>query len=275
MKLIYYLVIIIIIILQNILIRNMLIKNNYVHENKRMLAMNGINCQYYISYAHHYNLFILFKYLTNILNENNIDYTITCGTLLGYYRHNNSFIPWDDDIDICVVEKDLNKLKQIMKKVVQNDTYCFNDSPYGKDTFYQFSLNPVNIKTIISDCNIVIDIFIINNKTNENIYTYYDIVKTYFPNEYYLKDELYPLRTGTFKLYLPNGTIGDEILIKLPNKSRSYLDRSYSDWETKKVYSPHNIYYKFLFNKLIPYDQFNLSIFKTLIKKLFSSNELE
>lgn len=273
MKLIYYLVIIIIIIIQNIIIRNMLIKNNHIHENERMLAMNGINCQYYISYAHHYNLFNLFKYLTNILNENNIDYIISCGTLLGYCRHNNGFIPWDDDIDICVVEKDLGKLKELMKEVVKNDEYCFNDSPYGKDTFYQFSLNPVNIKSVISDCNIVIDVFIINNNNNENIYTYYDIVTTYFPNEYYRKDELYPLRGGNFKLYLPNGAVGEEISIKLPNKPHAYLDRSYTDWRTKKVYSPHNIYYKFLFNKLIPYDQFNFSIFTTLIKKIFPYTE--
>ena len=86
--------------------------------------MNGINCKYYINFAHHYNLFVLFKTLTNILNKNKIDYIICCGTLIGYHRHNNSFIPWDDDIDICVVEKDRSKMIKVMEEFMKINKDC-------------------------------------------------------------------------------------------------------------------------------------------------------
>ena len=265
-------VIIVIVILLTMLFRYMLIKNIFINENKRMLAMNGINCQYYITFAHHFNLFNLFKKLITILNDNNIDYIITCGTLLGYCRHNNGFIPWDDDIDICVFEKDLEKLKSIMYHIVKEKKYSFKNSPYGKNTFYQFSSNLINMKTLVS--NIFIDIFIINNNINDNKYKYYDTLDKYFPNEYYMKDELYPLQNGYFTLYAPDGTIYEKILIKLPNKPIEYLTRTYTDWKIKKVYSPHSIYNMFLFNKLIPYEYLKI-IANNFVEKNYTNIKID
>ena len=267
-------IVIIIIILQNTLIRNMIINNNHTNENNRMLAMNGINSQYYISFAHHYNIFSLFKVLTKILNENNIDYIITCGTLLGYCRHNNGFIPWDDDIDICIIEKDLPKFKKVMKSFVKkNNKYHFNKTlNYG---LYLFSTSYISDINLLTRNEIFIDIFIINNKDDENKYTYdNDRLKQTLSNEYYNTTELYPLQNGFFKLYSPDGTIYDEILIKIPNKPHLYLDRAYTNWQEKKVYRPHSFYNQFIFNKFIPIDQFK-SIIKNINLKTLNLKKIK
>jgi 2-C-methyl-D-erythritol 4-phosphate cytidylyltransferase len=57
----------------------------------------------------------LLKETIDILNENNINYFIISGTLLGYIRHNN-IIPWDDDIDLIVDKKILLFLDIIRQK---------------------------------------------------------------------------------------------------------------------------------------------------------------
>ena len=46
------------------------------------------------------------------MTQNQITYWATGGTLLGAVR-NGGLIPWDDDIDVCILEGDEEKLKQL------------------------------------------------------------------------------------------------------------------------------------------------------------------
>jgi len=49
-----------------------------------------------------------------ICNKHNIPYWIEGGTLLGARRH-GGFIPWDDDLDVQVFQKDFKRLQKVLQ----------------------------------------------------------------------------------------------------------------------------------------------------------------
>lgn len=56
----------------------------------------------------------MLKFIDAVCKENNIEYWIDYGTLLGAARH-GGFIPWDDDTDICMTIENLKKFRKVMQ----------------------------------------------------------------------------------------------------------------------------------------------------------------
>lgn len=54
----------------------------------------------------------LLQEFSRICKENNLKWRVEGGTLLGAIRH-NGFIPWDDDVDICMFRDDYEKLLEL------------------------------------------------------------------------------------------------------------------------------------------------------------------
>lgn len=75
------------------------------------------------------------KEVIRICEENDIRYYAFYGTQLGAVRH-QGFIPWDDDVDICMSRKDYNKFLAIAPEKLSEgyrlETYanCQNDEVY-------------------------------------------------------------------------------------------------------------------------------------------------
>ena len=53
-------------------------------------------------------------YIDKVCTEQNIDWRLDCGNILGAVRH-GGFIPWDDDIDIVLVPKEHKRLVAYLK----------------------------------------------------------------------------------------------------------------------------------------------------------------
>jgi len=151
----------------------------------------------------------IYSYLKIILNcftKSNIPFWIIGGTTLGSVRH-GEMIPWDDDADIGVFEKDMEKVLSI-NKVINNFGYeivphwrIFKFRKIGQE--YPF----VDIFCYFED--------------NGTYYMNHIELRNMWKNEYYKYDELFPLKLYKFgNLNLPG-----------PNYPVDYLDRMYPKWQ--------------------------------------------
>lgn len=143
------------------------------------------------------DLYRLIKFVHDLLTKAGITYWITGGTLLGAVRH-TGLIPWDDDADICILKKDLPKLKKLIKPLADLDV----DLSFGDGNWYIGH----------NQADLGMDIFIM--ETLKKRTTFSDKgwrqnevggVKCYFLNEHLFP--LLPVKFGNFYVFAPNNSM--------------------------------------------------------------------
>lgn len=79
------------------------------------------------------------KTVDEICKKNNIDYFIISGTLMGAIRH-GGYIPWDDDVDICMLRRDYQKFIKVAPNEVPEGYFIRNmhTDPTYRDCFTRF-----------------------------------------------------------------------------------------------------------------------------------------
>lgn len=106
----------------------------------------------------------ILKSFIHICEQNNLNYYLAGGTLLGAVRH-KGFIPWDDDIDILMPREDYEKLSKLANKINTSNRYRLISSELG--TFDSPCAKMLDLNTKIeseyleesTDSHIWIDIF--------------------------------------------------------------------------------------------------------------------
>lgn len=115
----------------------------------------------------------ILDYVVKICEDNNLEYFLIGGTLLGAVRH-QGYIPWDDDLDIAMPRKDYEKFIKIFLNL-DNSKYTLesgeNSKVYwlpflkvrNKNTIYQESV----LKNYQGELGIWLDIFPLDNADKE------------------------------------------------------------------------------------------------------------
>lgn len=150
------------------------------------------------------------KMWDDLAKKYNITYFITCGTLLGSVR-GKDLIPWDNDIDICILAEDHPKVEKLQKDL-ENSDYTVNFS--GAQRFY-------------NNKKIWIDLYFIEKVNDRYQYTE-DWARERWPKEYYMEEEIFPLTSYRLgELELPG-----------PNQHLPYLERVYGkNWKIPQITS--------------------------------------
>ncbi len=74
------------------------------------------------------------KKFDEICREKNIPYWLDFGTLLGALRH-KGFIPWDDDVDVSMLKKDIDRLLPILEEAYKNTDFIIRKKARKANNF--------------------------------------------------------------------------------------------------------------------------------------------
>lgn len=105
----------------------------------------------------------ILSFVDEVMKKNGISYWLNAGTLLGCVRH-KGYIPWDDDIDICMLRNDYERFAELINN--ENSYYKVLDMHKTDGYYYLFS-KVVDTRTHIiekdlkeiSEMGIYIDVF--------------------------------------------------------------------------------------------------------------------
>lgn len=171
-------------------------------------------------------LLMILKDIDLLFRENNIPYFLDGGTALGAVRH-KGFIPWDDDLDICILPEYYQQFVRVCREKLDKEKYSFEEGE--KDwplPFSKIKLNGTYIDEIDAyptvNKGIYIDIFCADYARKSKIGKFWQ----------FALGRLYVACFLAKKPYRPN-SFSKKILISLArqiNKSQNLYD-----WIRKQV----------------------------------------
>lgn len=108
----------------------------------------------------------ILKVFDSFCKEHNLRYSLVFGTLLGAVRH-KGFIPWDDDLDVCMPRNDYNKFLDLWESDVNTKGYIIqnkDNSPLFTQSFTKIRKNNTTFIEIESEIGcyhhgVFIDVF--------------------------------------------------------------------------------------------------------------------
>ena len=112
------------------------------------------------------------SYIKAICDEHQIEWGLCGGSALGALRH-KGFIPWDDDIDICMTRRNFNKFKEVFNHQPQSRYELL--IPGDREYYYHFPrvFDTKTLLTNIQSCGrgtgVFIDVFIVEDMYDSSL----------------------------------------------------------------------------------------------------------
>lgn len=175
----------------------------------------------------------MFRKFNGICRKHNIKYWCIGGTLIGTLRH-KGWIPFDADMDICMLEEDYAKLQSVIQDELKDTRYMFQDK--SVDTNYTSNIGKIRFLDAIylnykdnkvSHHGLQIDIFVVTNKNGIIKGTIEDKFSSI---EY---DMIFPLKELKF----------EDIDVYVPNQYKEYSKKAWGEYPPpmlpKEQQNPH------------------------------------
>lgn len=178
------------------------------------------------------------KAVAKVLEEAQIPYWVDCGTCLGVYRHGGN-IPWDNDIDIAILEPDSENVKRALNKLNPEEFAILDWSSRDKpNTLF---------KVYVKGTDALVDIYHyrIDPKDQSIIYILSNEDNIFMSDSWRERELLYtkpiphnvvfPLKKGTY----------DGIDVLVPNDIVAYLQSRYGEnLDPIMIYNPETDSYE-------------------------------
>ena len=92
---------------------------------------------------YHEALMEMLEDVLNVLEQQHITYFIDGGTLLGAIRHQD-IIPWDDDMDLCFMIQDYDKIMNVFEAMLDQNKYIAQS--FEKDAYYDVTQPMIKVR---------------------------------------------------------------------------------------------------------------------------------
>lgn len=201
------------------------------------------------------------KEVLDLFHKDNLTYWIIGGTLLGSVRDQGP-IPWDDDLDLCIMDSDLEKFFSLKNKIIEHDLKIFTE-PFLFKLYYKDG-KPVPNKEFNYP---FIDVFIFHEINDslvlKDIFTNKSANNGYFKQSFFRKKDVFPLKRYAY----------EDFYIYGPHNPYEFLNRTFINWTNIGSSNRHFKNRAIDKPKLFPIFYFNKSISKTFLW-LTNQNEI-